>query len=81
MLDGEAYLENSYLSRNGARAVSALGSSILFLRHCEVRGNGDGFPTIQLDPECEIKFSKCSGDAEAEKIFTQQKSKGPGKTG
>ena len=70
MLDGVAYLENSYLTRNGSRAASALGASTLYLRHCEVRSNGG---PMQCDPECAVRFRKCTGDAEAERVFAQYK--------
>jgi hypothetical protein len=60
------YLENSYLTRNGGRAASALGTSTLYLRHCEVRSNA---APIHVDPECAVHFRRCSGDAEAERLF------------
>jgi hypothetical protein len=66
-LDSVVYLENSYLTRNGGSGASALGTSTLYLRHCEVRSNA---APMHVDPECAVHFRRCSGDAEAERLFT-----------
>ena len=79
MLGGVAYLENSYLTRNGLEGVSALGTATLYLRHCDVRGNNgangtnSGTKSMHCDPECHIRFKRCTGDVEAEKMFALHK--------
>ena len=73
MLDGTAFLENSSLMRNGSLAASALGTSTLVMRGCELCDNSNS-AVVQSDPECSsggVSFKNCRGDADADRMFAR----------
>ena len=68
ILEGSGYVEDSYISNNGKSAVCLMGTSMMKIKHSDLRDNDKNLP-FDIDINSLLSSTMCVGDRESEKIL------------
>ena len=72
VLEGSAYLDNTYVVNNEGCAISMMGMCSLALNYCDIRDNKGG--ALHMSDHCVVSARNSTGDQWAEEALKNARS-------